>query len=139
MILTIQYVSIQSVIFYEKDECTGLYIVEHGTLGGNILNLNRLEIPLEKKKESSLVGEVAFFLKSKRTATILTKQNARLFFLDIKFKKTFLSLCPKIHKRMRDQIYQYDDEILENKIHLLRESVYYFKSVERRALVELAF
>ena len=44
-----------------------------------------------------------------------------------------------MYKRMRSQIYQYDDEILENRIQLLRESVYYFKLVEREALVELAF
>ena len=86
-----------------------------------------------------MVGEVSYFLKSKRTATILTKSSARLFFLDIKFKNNLRQLCPKMFKRMRSQIYQYDDEILENKIQLLRESVYYFKSVEREALVELAF
>ena len=44
-----------------------------------------------------------------------------------------------LYKRMRSQTYKYDDEVLEYKIHLLRESVYYLKPVEREALVELAF
>lgn len=55
------------------------------------------------------------------------------------YKKTLLELCPMLYKRMRSQTYKYDDEVLEYKIHLLRESVYYLKTVEREALVELAY
>ena len=88
---------------------------------------------------SALVGEVSFFLKTKRTATIFSKTTVRLFFLDIMYKKTLLELCPMLYKRMRSQTYKYDDEVLEYKIHLLRESVYYLKPVEREALVELSY
>jgi len=44
-----------------------------------------------------------------------------------------------LYKRMRNQIYLHRDEVLEYKINLLRESVFYLKLAEREALVELAF
>ena len=78
-------------------------------------------------------------MKTLRTATIVCVTSIRLFFLDIRYKKTLQELCPMLYKRMRKQIYRYTDETLEFKIKLLRESVCYFKTVERRALVEIAF
>lgn len=40
-LLVLQDRSIQSVIFEETDECTGLYILQDGTLGGHILNRSK--------------------------------------------------------------------------------------------------
>lgn len=138
-LLVLQDKSIQSIICNEGDDCNGLFIVQKGTIGGWILNRSKQKIPLRESTESCLVGEVAFFMKTKRTATVMCKTSARIFFLDFRYKQTLLELCPMLYKRMRSQVYRYEDEVLEYKIRLLRLSVYYFEKAEREALVELSF
>ena len=63
-----------------------------------------------------------------------------MFFLENSYKKKFASLCPKLFRRFRSQIYSYSrDPTLSYKIRFLRESVCYFQRAENKALTEIAF
>ena len=137
--LVLMDLTVQSVLFQQDDECNGLYIIQRGHLAGYLYDRNDKMINLNGLQQTPLVGEVSFFLKTKRTASIYCKSSIRSFFLDIRSKKTFHDLCPKLHKRMRNQIFTYQDECLEYKVKILKESVFYFHNVEREALVELSF
>ena len=86
-----------------------------------------------------MVGEISFFLKTRRTATIVCGSTVRLFYLDVRYKKKLLELCPLLYRRMRTQIYKYKDECIEYKINLIKGGVNYLQNVEREALLELAF
>lgn len=123
----------------EGDECDGIYIVQKGTVGGYILNRKGNKSQIAEANATAVIGEVSFFLKARRTASIFCISNVRLFFLGVNYKKTLLQLCPMLYKRMRDLIYLYHDEVLQHKIKLLQESVFYLRHAERDALVELAF
>ena len=123
----------------EGDACDGIYIIQKGTVGGYILNRKGNKKYMADSSATAVLGEVSFFLKVRRTASIFCISNVRLFFLGINYKKTLLQLCPMLYKRMRDLIYLHRDEVLQHKIKLLKESIFYLRHAERDALVELAF
>ena len=129
------------MIFMEGDQGDGLYIVDDGVIRGWILDKQLKYRPLSQElKVGCIFGEISFFLSSPRTATLQSKANSRLFFLENKYKKILYQNCPKLYKRMRLQIYSYKhDEILQFKMEFLRESVWYFKKAESKALTEICF
>ena len=44
----------------------------------------------------SLVGEISYFFKTKRTATVVNVTNNRVCFLSRQNKKLFSIICPRI-------------------------------------------
>ena len=116
-----------------------MYWLQKGSIRGYTEDSNGNVAHIPEQKKASLIGEISFFLRTRRTATLISNTSVRIFFLDIRYKKTLLELCPNLYKRMRRQIFTYSDDNLEYKVQLLRQSVFYFKEAEREALVEIAF
>ena len=84
------------------------------------------------------MGEISFFFNTKRTASIVNADNNRLFFLNKLNIHQLQKMCPRITHQLQNLIYQYQDHRLLSKVKMLKDSVYYFKNVEYKALIELA-
>lgn len=100
-LLVLQERSFQSVVMTEGDQCDGLYILQVGSLQASVIDRNGKDLLTKQFERSSLLGEVSFFLETRRTATVSCLSNCRLFFLDIRYKKTLLQLCPLLFRQMR--------------------------------------
>ena len=91
----------------------------------------------------TMVGEVAFFLDTTRTATVVNGANNRVCLLP-KRDEVFELLrcsCRRLLQCMHQQVYSYveTDSAVREKVVFLRNSVPYFKDVEEKALIEIAF
>ena len=84
-----------------RDECNGLYFLIKGELEISVLQLDQT---FAKKKqnvyEGTLVGEISFFLNTKRTATVVNVTNNRVCFLSCRVKKLFQIVCPRLARYM---------------------------------------
>ena len=61
----------ESMLFREGDEGDGLYIIDDGSVRGWVRDKKLRSQPLQQEMaEGSIVGEIAFFLASKRTASL---------------------------------------------------------------------
>ena len=108
--IRLQQMSHESMIFMEGDVGDGLYIVDDGDVKGWALDRKSCYKPLKKElSRGDVFGEISFFLDSPRTATLQSKANSRLFFLENRYKKTLSANCPILFKRLRKQIYSYEE------------------------------
>ena len=128
------------MLFMANDECDGLYFLLQGEIDIYILQINQTyKKDFLRVTEGTLIGEISYFLNVKRTATVVNYSNTRVCFLSKDDKKLLQSICPQIANRMQQGIYKYNDEAIVQKTELLRASVSYFRKIEKRALIELAF
>ena len=135
-----------SVLIKAGDACTdGLYLLVEGRLDIFVPpgDPKREDGYWKKALPGSMVGEVAFFLDTRRTATVVNSANNRVCLLPKRDEVlNFLrSSCPKFLMCMHQQLYSYaeTDRGIREKVLFLRNSVPYFKDVEEKALVEIAF
>ena len=90
------------MICMEGDEGDGIYIIDDGDVCGWVIDRNAIYQPFtEDLRVGSVFGEISFFLETKRTATLQSKANSRLFLLEKKYKKIFMTNCPTIFRRIR--------------------------------------
>ena len=138
-LLHIQEFPADSVIISQYDDGDGLYIVENGFFAGFVKHNYEKQWIKEKLSQGSCFGEIAYFLETRRTATIIAESVASLLFLSKDYKKLFMTNCPLIYSTIRRQIYKYTDDAITKKKRLIKMSVDYFYKIDNDALTELAY
>ena len=89
-------------VFSEGDYCTGLYILMKGQLRGFMLDFGKKIYFKPKSEEGSVFGEIAYFMNTKRSATILTETRCSCLFLKIEYRQLFFQESPTIYKALRN-------------------------------------
>ena len=85
----------------EGEECSGLYILMHGSLRGFILDCGKKIYFEHDSREGSVFGEISYFMNSKRSATIMTETRCSCLFLKIEYRQLFYQGSPNIYRSLR--------------------------------------
>ena len=64
------------------------------------------------KTGGTIFGEISFFYDTKRTATVISQDNSKVFLLKKENLQILKDICPTIVRRLHMQIYCYKDEVI---------------------------
>ena len=72
----------ESILFEAGAECNGIYILSKGSVDVWVRGIDHRFSKTVQLYKGSVLGEISFYLKTKRTATIVNSSYNKIFFLD---------------------------------------------------------